>query len=89
MSFTAADNPRRFGRDNKFQFVVLAGWNYDKLVESLPVFLDEANKDPRLQFVDVNLKVNKPEISLTIDREKAADLKVSVDDIGRTLQIAF
>ena len=77
----------RFG-GQPVQFVVLAQ-NYDKLVEALPVFLDEANKDPRLQFVDVNLKVNKPEISLTIDREKAADLKVSVDDIGRTLQIAF
>ncbi|MFZ1459685.1 MAG: efflux RND transporter permease subunit, partial [Ignavibacteria bacterium] len=77
----------RFG-GQPVQFVVLAQ-NYDKLVEALPVFLDEANKDPRLQFVDVNLKVNKPEISLTIDREKAADLKVSVEDIGRTLQIAF
>ena len=77
----------RFG-GQPVQFVILAQ-NYDKLVDALPEFLDEANKDPRLQFVDVNLKVNKPEISLTIDREKAADLKVSVEDIGRTLQIAF
>lgn len=70
------------------QFVILSQ-NYEKLVEKLPEFLDEANKDPRLQFVDVNLKINKPEISLTIDREKAAELNVSVEDIGRTLQIAF
>ena len=77
----------RFG-GQPVQFVILAQ-NYDKLVEALPKFLDEANKDPRLQFVDVNLKINKPEISLSIDRDKAADLRVSVDDIGRTLQIAF
>lgn len=77
----------RFG-GQPVQFVILAQ-NYDKLVEALPKFLDEANKDPRLQFVDVNLKINKPEISLTIDREKASELKVSVEDIGRTLQTAF
>ncbi len=77
----------RFG-GQPVQFVILAQ-NYDKLIEVLPNFIDEANKDPRLQFVDVNLKINKPEISLTIDREKAAELEVSVDDIGKTLQIAF
>lgn len=77
----------RFG-GQPVQFVILAQ-NYDKLVDILPKFLDEANKDPRLQFVDVNLKINKPEISLTIDREKASELNVSVEDIGRTLQVAF
>lgn len=77
----------RFG-GQPLQFVILAQ-NYEKLVEVLPKFLDEANKDPRLQFVDVNLKINKPEISLTIDRDKASELNVSVEDIGKTLQIAF
>jgi len=68
---------------------VIQAENYDKLVEVLPKFLDEANKDERLQFVDVNLKVNKPELMLTIDRDKAAKLGVSIEDIGRTLQIAY
>lgn len=77
----------RFG-GQPVQLVILAQ-NYDKLVEAIPKFLDEANKDPRLQFVDVNMKINKPEISLIIDREKAAELNVSVEDIGRTLQVAF
>jgi multidrug efflux pump len=77
----------RFG-GQPVQFVILAQ-NYDKLVEKLPEFLDEANNDPRLQFVDVDLKINKPEIALTIDREKAAELNVSIKDIGQTLQIAF
>ncbi len=70
------------------QFVIMSQ-DFDKLVEVLPKFLEEANKDPRLQFVDANLKVNKPEITLSIDRDRAADLGVSVEDVGRTLQIAF
>lgn len=70
------------------QFVIQS-LSYDKLIEILPKFMEEANNDPRIQFADVNLKINKPEISLTIDRERAADMKVSVDDIGKTLQSAF
>ena len=77
----------RFG-GQPVQFVIMSQ-NYDKLVEVLPKFLDEAGKDPRIQFVDVNMKVNKPEINLTIDRERASELNVSVEDIGRTLQVAF
>ncbi|RPI17522.1 MAG: efflux RND transporter permease subunit [Ignavibacteriae bacterium] len=68
---------------------VLQAPNFDKLVEVLPKFLEEARKEPQLQFTDANLKVNKPEINLRIDRERAADLGVTVNDIARTLQIAF
>ena len=70
------------------QFVIEA-LSYEKLVEILPAFMEEANNDPRILFADVNLKINKPEISLTIDRERAADMQVSVEDIGKTLQSAF
>jgi len=77
----------RFG-GQPVQFVLQAP-NFEKLIEVLPKFLDEASKQPELQFVDVNLKINKPEITLEIDRQKAADLGVSFMDIARTLQIAF
>lgn len=77
----------RFG-GQPVQFVLQAP-NFEKLTEVLPQFLDEAKKDPVLQFVDANLKINKPELSLTIDRDKAADLGVSFNDIATTLQIAF
>ena len=70
------------------QFVVQAP-DFDSLQRILPPLLEESSKQPELQFVDVNLKVNKPELSLTIDRDKAADLGVSIDDIASTLQIAF
>src|SRR4030095_438261 len=77
----------RFG-GQPVQFVIQAT-DFDKLAEVLPAFLDEAKQQPELQFVDVNLKVNKPEISLSIDRQKASDLGISFSDIARTLQIAF
>jgi multidrug efflux pump len=77
----------RFG-GQPVQFILLAP-NFDSLVEMLPKFLEEAKKEPSLQFVDANLKVNKPEINLSIDREKASNIGISVSDIARTLQIAF
>ncbi|MBZ0202357.1 MAG: efflux RND transporter permease subunit [Ignavibacteria bacterium] len=77
----------RFG-GQPVQFVLQAP-NFDKLLEYMPKFLEEAKQQPELQFVDVNLKINKPEISLEIDRQKAADLGVSFEDVARTLQIAF
>ncbi len=77
----------RFG-GQPVQFVLQAP-NFDKLLEVMPKFLEEARQQPELQFVDVNLKINKPELSLSIDRQKAADLGVSFQDVARTLQIGF
>ena len=77
----------RFG-GQPVQFVLQAP-NFEKLLEFMPKFLEEAKQQPELQFVDVNLKVNKPELSMQIDRQKASDLGVSFQDIARTLQIAF
>jgi multidrug efflux pump len=77
----------RFG-GQPVQFVLQAP-NFEKLTEILPQFIDEAENQPELRFVDANLKINKPEITLEIDRQKAADLGVSFNDIATTLQIAF
>ena len=70
------------------QFVLQAP-NFEKLKEKLPLFLEEANKSKVLQGVDVNLKFNKPELNIIIDREKAAGIGVSVSDIAQTLQLAL
>jgi multidrug efflux pump len=42
---------------------VIQAPDLESLIEVLPEFLDEANKNPKLQFVDADLKVNKPELS--------------------------
>src|SRR6185436_11178431 len=55
----------------------------------LPKFLDAANTNPVLQGVDVDLKFNKPELKVEINRLKASQLGVSVQDISQTLQLAY
>ncbi|HXC05616.1 MAG TPA: efflux RND transporter permease subunit, partial [Bacteroidia bacterium] len=71
------------------QFVIEAP-NFEKLKQVLPKFLDEAYKDKTFGgIVDVNLKFNKPELDVRINREKAKDLGVSVQDIAQTLQLAY
>lgn len=70
------------------QYVILSN-NFDSLVNILPKFLDEAKKSPVLQFVDANLKVNKPELALTINRDRADALGVSIQDVAQVLQTAL
>jgi len=70
------------------QFVV-QNLNFDKLKEKVPQFLDEVVKSPVFQGNDVNLKFNKPELQITIDRLKASELGISILDISNTLQLAL
>jgi len=68
---------------------VLQNLDFDKLEKYLPRFLDEARKDSIFGNVDVNLKFNKPELNIRVDRMKATDLGVNVKDISNTLQLAM
>ncbi|WP_276504060.1 efflux RND transporter permease subunit [Terrimonas pollutisoli] len=77
---------RRGGQPVSF---VLQNNNFEKLTQILPKFLEEANKSAVLQQVDVDLKFNKPELRVAIDRLKASELGVSVSDISETLQLAY
>ncbi len=70
------------------QFVVQNN-NFEKLKEVLPKFLDAANSNPVLQGVDIDLKFNKPELKVQINRLKATQLGISVQDISQTLQLAY
>lgn len=70
------------------QYVIQAP-NFEKLQEKIPVFMDEISKDPTFAMTDVNLKFNKPEINVTIDREKAQSLGVSLLDVAQTLQMSL
>ncbi|MGF1560541.1 MAG: efflux RND transporter permease subunit [Flavobacteriaceae bacterium] len=70
------------------QFIIQAQ-NFQKLEEKIPLFMQEAEKDPTFSFVDVNLKFDKPELYVTIDREKAESLGVSVLDVAQTLQLSL
>lgn len=68
---------------------ILQNLDFDKLQDIIPKFMEEARKNPVFQNVDVNLKFNKPELQLTIDRIKAKDLGLSTTDVAAAVQAAF
>jgi multidrug efflux pump len=70
------------------QYIIQAP-NFEKLQQKIPEFMDEVGKDPTFSMTDVNLKFNKPEINVTIDREKAESLGVSLLDVAQTLQLSL
>jgi multidrug efflux pump len=70
------------------QYVIQAP-NFEELSKVLPVFVEEAGKNPSFLAVDVNLKFNKPELNIQINRNKAAEMGVSVVDIAQALQLAY
>ncbi len=68
---------------------VIQAPDFDALVKVLPEFLNEAGKSPILTQVDADLKVNRPEGILTINRKKAAELGISVAEIAKTVELAY
>lgn len=70
------------------QFII-QNLDFQKIRNVIPEFLEAARKDKTFQNVDVNLKFNKPELDLTIDRMRAKDLGLSTADISQALQSAF
>jgi hydrophobe/amphiphile efflux-1 (HAE1) family protein len=70
------------------QFIIQAP-NFQKLQEKIPEFMSQAAQDPTFSNTDVNLKFNKPEINVSIDRDKAQSLGVSVLDVAQSLQLAL
>ena len=77
---------RGFGQP--VQFVIEAP-SFEKLQEKLPLFLAEAQRHPALRFVDADLKFNKPELRVEINRDRARALGVSALDVAQTLSLAY
>ena len=68
---------------------ILQNQDLAKLKETIPKFLEEARKDKTFANVDVNLRFNKPEVQLTVDRMKVKDLGLSTNDVVGAIQAAF
>jgi len=68
---------------------VLQNLDFEKLKAIIPKFMDEVKNDKTFQNADVNLKFNKPEVDITIDRIKAREFDLTVTDIADVLQSAF
>jgi hydrophobe/amphiphile efflux-1 (HAE1) family protein len=61
----------------------------DRLREVIPEFMERAQAHPGFQVVDLDLKFNKPELAVEIDRDRARAIGVSVMDVAQTMQLFF
>jgi multidrug efflux pump len=67
-------------------YIIMTSDSYQNLSQVVRQFQDELAKNPGFLQVDTDLRLNKPEIRFEIDREKAADLGVSIDAVGRAVE---
>ncbi len=84
-----ASNPPSLGQspiDKPIQYVLQTSQPYEVLQQALDQMMAAARKNPRLQNLDSDLKLNKPQLKVGIDREKAALLGIDVETIGRTVE---
>lgn len=70
-------------------FIIQTTGSYEELNEIAELFVKEIQKNPKILNVNTDLKLNKPQISVNIDREKAAAMGINVDTIGRTMETLF
>ncbi len=68
------------------EFVIITSESYQNLAQTVRAFQDELATNPGFVQVDTDLRLNKPEIKLEVDRERAADMGVSVDVIARAIE---
>ena len=76
-------------RERPFNFVVLTNDTYENLAKVTKTIQDEVAKNPGIVSMDIDLRLNKPEISLEVDRERAADLGIPVETIARAVETAM
>jgi hydrophobe/amphiphile efflux-1 (HAE1) family protein len=79
---------RTGGIQSPVQFVIL-GNTYEQLIEWKNTIKNEARKNPGLTSIQDDFDLNKPQLNVKIDQKKAADLGVSTEDIGRTIETIF
>ncbi len=83
------NNPPSLGQSSRSPpvWIVLQGsLEFEELNRLVHLVMAEAEKYPALTNIDTRLKLNKPEIKVSVNREKAADLGIPVETIGRTLE---
>ena len=79
---------RTGGIQSPVQFVIL-GNTYEQLIKWKNIIKKEARKNPGLTSIQDDFDLNKPQLNVQIDQKKAADLGVSTEDIGRTIETIF
>jgi multidrug efflux pump len=77
-----------FSSSQPLQYVVQAP-DLKSLIDVMPKLMGSVYQSSKLSFQDPDFKINRPEIGISIDRQKAAQSGVSTQEIGRTLQLAL
>ncbi len=73
-------------RERPINFVVVTNESYANLAQVSQQFLAEMAKNPGFVQPDTDLRLNKPEIFMDVDRDRAADLGINVDQVARTVE---
>jgi len=73
-------------RERPLNFVIMTSDSYQNLAQVVRSFQEEMAKNPGIVSVDTDLRLNKPEISMEVDRERAADMGVPVEAIARSVE---
>jgi multidrug efflux pump len=84
--FAFANNPPAFGWGSPVNFVIQHS-DFDLLAKANDTLLARARQIPGLVNVDSDLRVNKPQLTVSFDRDRAEDLGVAVSDVATTLQV--
>jgi multidrug efflux pump len=82
-------NPPSLGqsfRSTPIEFVVMSQVPYAELQRTVDRFLDEVRKYPGIQNLQIDLRLNTPEVRVSINRDKLSDMGIGVDTVGRTLE---
>ena len=74
------------GRDKPLQFIIMTSAPYEQLQQYVDRLIAETAKNPGLLDVDSDLRLNKPELKIAVNRDKIADAGTSVESVGRTLE---
>jgi multidrug efflux pump len=73
-------------RERPINFVIVTSDSYENLSRVAQAMVAEMAKNPGLVAPDVDLRLNKPELFLEVDRERAADAGVSVEQVARMVE---
>jgi multidrug efflux pump len=74
------------GREKPVQYVLMTQAPYPELAKMVERLQEEARKSPILVNVDSDLRLSQPELRVTVNREKLADLGIPVETVGRTIE---
>ncbi len=73
-------------REQPVNFVVISSAPYEEINRVVQAMMGDIAKNPGLQAADTNLRLNRPELRVLVDRDKAADAGVQIETVGRTLE---